>query len=48
MGCQTYIDGDKVFQRLAHFETFDMEVSCMEEVVDPRLASVIGLSRMRH
>jgi hypothetical protein len=42
----TYVNRDKVLQRLAHLQTFDVQVTCMEEIVHPRMAVVMRLTRV--
>lgn len=42
----TYVNRDKVLQRLAHLQTFDVQVTCMEEIVHPRMAIVMRLTRV--
>jgi hypothetical protein len=39
-----HVYGDEVFERLAHFETFYMKVTGMEEIINPRIAIVICLN----
>jgi hypothetical protein len=41
----SYVNRDKVLERLAHFETLDMQVTSVQEVVHPRVATVIRLTR---
>jgi hypothetical protein len=43
IGQGTYIYRDEILQRLAHFQTFDMQVTSVKEVVDPIIAFVISL-----
>lgn len=45
-GNNTYIDGNEVLQRFAHFQTFDVEMPGVDEIVDPCPALVIGLYSM--
>lgn len=40
----TNINSDKIFERLAHLQTFDVEMTRVEEVVDPLGGAVIRLS----
>lgn len=40
-----YVNGDKVLERLAHLQTFDVQVTRMQEIVHPRMAVVICLVR---
>jgi len=41
----SYVNRDKVLQRLAHLQTLDVQVTCVQEIVHPRLAVVIRLTR---
>lgn len=38
-----HIDGDEVLEGLAHLQTLYVEMAGVEEVVHPRVASVVGL-----
>lgn len=38
-----YANCNVVFERLAHFQSFNMKLTCMQEVVDPLTAIVICL-----
>lgn len=42
-GAETDVDGDEVLEGLGHLETFDVEVTGVEEVVNPLSAVVVGL-----
>lgn len=42
-----HINRNEILQRLAHLRTLDMQMSGMEEVVDPGAAFVVGLIIMR-
>ena len=42
----TYIDSNEVLQRLAHLQTLDMQMSSMEEVINPSLAIMVRLSKI--
>jgi len=40
----TNINGDKVFEGLAHLQTFDVKMTRVEEVVDPLGGAVVRLN----
>jgi hypothetical protein len=46
-GKRTDLDGDKVLERFRHLQTFDVEMTGMEEVVDPLLAIMVRLRRIK-
>ena len=41
----SYVNRDKVLQRLAHLQTLDVQVTSVQEIVHPRMAVVIRLTR---
>jgi hypothetical protein len=40
---EAYIDSDKVLQRFTHFETSNVEMPSMQEVIDPLTTVMISL-----
>ncbi len=42
-----HINSDKVLQRLAHLESFYMQVAGVEEVIDPRFTFMVRLRAVR-
>lgn len=43
LGELTYIYGDEVFQRLAHLQSLNVQVTRVQKVVDPLAAVVVSL-----
>ena len=41
-----YFNGDKVLQRFAHLESFNMQMPCVNEVIDPGSAIVVRLEEL--
>lgn len=46
-GSATDINSDKVLQRFAHFEAFNVQVTSMQEVVYPCGAVVVSLANLK-
>ena len=40
----SYVNRDKVLERLAHLQTLDVQVTSVQEIVHPRMAVVIRLA----